>query len=200
MVRAVFLVLETGGTGGTEVYVEGLARHLAGYGKVTVIALNADAAALQNRFPGVSVAAVEGIKGLKALTQTHPDAIYNLHLYSSLLPAVQALRRAGALVVTTLHMPLGPWNILHRMRWRLAVARSIAVIGVSAACLTGYGPLLSGKPVAKVAGPMPLDILPLPRPALPLNPGDLFEVFFVGRLEREKDLSVLVRAMHGLHV
>lgn len=198
MVRPVFMVLEAAGTGGTEVYVEGLARHLAAYGKVTVLALHGDVAALQNRFHGLRVAVTGGVNGLGALAREHPDALFNLHVYTSLLPAAQALRRAKAQVVTTLHLPLGNWNILHRMRWRLAVARSTAVIGVSAACLTGFGPLLRGKPVAKVGGPMPLDMLPVPQRVLPLDAGGLFEVFFVGRLEREKDLSVLVRAMDRL--
>lgn len=189
------LILETPGHGGTEVYVEGLADYLAKSMPVEIVALAGSPAEASERFPRHSAQAVEGTAGLaELLLAASQPLLANMHLYSSLLPAVRVARSAGVPVVTTLHMPLRPWNLLHKLRWLAAAALSDACVGVSAECLRGYGPLLSNKPKRVVSGPLPFENMPPAR-----LPGDgavePFTVAYAGRLSREKGLPTLISAL-----
>lgn len=190
------LILEAAGHGGTEVYVEGLAHHLSRHMPVEIVTLSGDAAKMRDRFPNVDTTAVRGPAALRDLLRARPNALANLHLYSSLWPAARAVRAARAPLLITLHQPLAPWNAWHRLRWRLAAAVADQVIGVSSACLLGFGPALRTARSSVISGPLPLDRLPAPvTPAPNLSAP---RVLFVGRLSREKDLPTLLRAVATL--
>lgn len=194
----VMLLLETAGSGGTEIYVEGMADYLGKRLEVEIVTLAGSAAEAQERFPRHTVRAVEGAPGLEDLLQTSTvPLLVNTHLYSSLLPAVRTTRRAKVPVVATLHMPLRPWNLRHKLRWLAAAALSDACVGVSSACFSGYGPILSKKTRRVVSGPLPLENMPQAR--LPKDgEGGPFVVAYAGRLSGEKDLPTLIRALAGL--
>jgi glycosyltransferase involved in cell wall biosynthesis len=197
--RSVLLVVETSGTAGTEAYVESLGHYLAEVCPVQVVALDGDLAAAQDRFAPLSATAVAGPRGLARLLRDHaaPTSLVTLHLYSSLLPAVLAARWSGFKTVTTAHMPLAPWNLRHRMQWRLAVALSHGWVGVTQACRTGLETTLRGKPTATVSGALDLAALPEASGATVATPGRL-RVAGVGRLAPEKDWPTLIRACAAL--
>ena len=193
MSAPLILVIEAAGNGGTEVYVEGLARHLSQHRPVEIVTLSGDAATVRDRFPDLETTALPGPAALRDLLRARHGAVVNLHLYTSLWPAARAVRAARAPLLITLHQPLAPWNAWHRLRWRLAVALADQVIGVSGACLLGFGPLLRPARSSVVSGPLPLDTLPAPvAPAADLRAP---RVLFVGRLSPEKDLPTLLRAV-----
>lgn len=194
----VLLVLEIAGNGGTEVYVEELADFLRDQGYTPgIVLLSGNQAMAEARFPGQMVHVVEGARGLGRLLQAMPKkTLVNLHLYSSLLPAAWAVRCACRPLLTTLHMPLAPWSFRHRCGWRMAVALSHACIGVSRACLQGYGQCMPTRS-AVVSGPLPFDTMPVARTPVPRGQGR-FTVAYAGRLAPEKSLDVLVNAVARL--
>lgn len=187
------LVVEDAGVGGTEIYVEGLARYMAKRRPIEIVTLSGDAETANDRFPGLKTTALSGPTALRNVLRSRPGVVVNLHLYKSLWPAVRAVRAAKSQLLITVHQPLAPWNAWHRLRWRLAISLADHVIGVSNACLLGYGPLLAMSRRSVVSGPLPFDELPLPTaPNAELRTP---RVLFVGRLSREKDVPTLLRAM-----
>lgn len=195
-VEGVLLVIESPGYGGTEIYVDRLYQYLSAHLSVHIVSLSGDNSAIQERFPDSVTSVVQGVAGLTALLKEigARPLVVNLHLYSSLFPAMLALRCLGIPAVVTLHMPLSPWNFLHKIRWIAAVAMSTACIGVSKEALSGYGPALYGKQRSIAAAPLPLDTMPTARVSQPER-RQLFTVAYVGRLSREKGLSTLIGAI-----
>lgn len=193
MTAPIIFVIEEAGQGGTEVYVEGLARFLSQSREVEIVTLSGDAATAEARFPEVKTRALSGVGDLAHYLRSRPDAVVNLHLYTSLLSAAYAARRSVASLLVTLHQPLAPWNAWHRMRWRIAVILATHVIGVSYACLSGFGMLLRPERSSVISGPLSIGSL-----GAPVNPKpDVSSprILFVGRLSREKDLPTLIRAV-----
>jgi glycosyltransferase involved in cell wall biosynthesis len=191
----VTLVIEDSGQGGTEVYVEGLARYLKTFLPVEIITLSGSREQAEDRFPNIPCVSVDGVKGLGAYLRGRPDTVVSLHLYTSLLPAVRMARKSGAYIVTTLHIPLAPWNFVHRFRWRLAVWLSHRVVGVSLACHEGYW----WKERASSETTIPAPFVFEPNATAPrtrsVRGQDAFEILFVGRLEVQKDVPTLLRAV-----
>lgn len=186
-------MIEEAGQGGTEVYVEGLARFLSQSREVEIVTLSGDAATAEARFPKVKTKAFSGPRDLAHYLLTRRDAVINLNLYTSLLPAANAVRSSGASLLVTLHQPLAPWNAWHRMRWRMAIILATHVIGVSQACLSGFGMLLRPGQSSVISGPLPMGSLGAP--VSPKPDVSSPRILFVGRLSREKDLPTLIRAV-----
>lgn len=197
--QRILLILESPGTGGTEVYVEGLARYLcdeyASEFSIEIAALSGTQEALEQRFPKTPSHAVSEPSGLNALP-LDTFACANLHLYSNLLPTVRLLRKAAVPIVSTLHQPLAPWNAWHRWRWRMAAWQSDLCVGVSQACLQGYAPFLAASKTAVISGPLPLKTMPRKCDTDPERTPLI--VSYAGRLSREKDLPILLEAVSQL--
>lgn len=191
--RKISLVLESAGQGGTEMYVENLAAYLTKNAiEVEIIVLSGTLDEAKSRFSSHNVFLAANMWDLSNRLKKGAS-IASLHLYSKLLPAVIAAKRASVPIVTTLHQPLAPWSFRHRLRWRLAAAFSDINIGVSKACLQGYGVLILGKPTFVLPGPLPFNDMPQARTKhASSNP---FTVAFSGRLSKEKSLPVLFEAL-----
>jgi glycosyltransferase involved in cell wall biosynthesis len=191
------LAIEAPGTGGTEGYVHGLARYLSATLPVEVVTLDGDDAGVRARFPDLTTRAVRGPRGLYRLLARHSGrpGVASLHLYTSLLPAAAAARAAGAATVATLHIPLAQWNLRHRLQWRTALRLCHGAIGVSHACLEGFGRSLAGKPTAVAPGVLPFDRLPAARSVDPEAAGGALHVAAAGRLAYQKDWPTLLRAV-----
>lgn len=186
-------MVEEAGFGGTEVYVDGLVRYLAQSRDVEIVTLSGDTAAAKARFPEAKTRALSGADDLARYLRTRRGAVVNLHLYTSLLSAAYATYRSGASLLVTLHQPLAPWNAWHQMRWRMAVIPATHVIGVSQACLSGFGMLLRPGQSSVISGPLPMGSLGAP--VSPKPDVSSPRILFVGRLSREKDLPTLIRAV-----
>lgn len=193
MTAPVIFVVEEAGLGGTEVYVDGLVRYLAQSRDVEIVTLSGDVATAETRFPEAKTRALSGADDLARYLRARRGAVVNLHLYTSLLSAAYATRRSGASLIVTLHQPLAPWNAWHRTRWRMAVILATHVIGVSRACLSGFGMLLRPGRSSVISGPLP--IASLGAPVSPKTKISSPRILFVGRLSREKDLPTLIRAV-----
>lgn len=191
--RFVCLVLEEPGSGGTEVYVEGLATYLSQYKEVVILTLSNEVVATRERFPEFNTESVDGIAGLKSYLRHHPNLILNLHLYTSLWGSVRMARQTGHRAITTLHQPLAAWNLLHQLFWILAVFFSDQVIGVSNACLQSYVLVKHKKRLHKI--PAPLQKWPIVRPEKKAHKDAEFKILFVGRLSKEKDIETLIHAI-----
>jgi len=192
----IILVIEEAGDGGTEVYVEGLARYLNKQQPVEIVTLSGSQTAARKRFEGLNVVALSGPTELEKFLKSRPVCIVNLHLYTSLLPAVRAVGSHKISLLITLHQTIAPWNTWNRLRWRLAVAKADQVIGVSKACLQGFGPFLHSDRSNVISAPLPLAILPAP--SSPRANVFVPNILFVGRISREKNLPTLIRAVAKL--
>lgn len=204
------MVLESWGRGGTEAYVRSLAWWLRDkeIARVSLCLLKDPEAGVESgAFPDTidmvhALGKNGGIHGYlrlyRLLKRERPD-ICHLHLYSSLLPAMLAVRAAGIhQVVTTLHMPLWQWHWWHRLGWRLALALSHFVMGNSSATLRSVGRWPAGDRTALVPPPLPGTVLG-PRSVLdgerPKNISPrAFRIGGAGRLAPEKRWVDLIRA------
>jgi len=203
----VFMILEGWHTGGTEAYVSQLGNYLKKHDGILIYLV-----VLQKWEP----AALESVKNwtediflinkknrLETLSNFYqivrkivPD-ICHLHLYSNLLPITLLLKqqKIGKLV-TTLHMPLTPWNWWHRLKWKIAIRQADIVTGVSTEVLKSIGMADHEKfPHAHVISPpcIPLDFQFKNEQSLQTQE-KVFTVSACGRLATEKDWPTLLRA------
>jgi glycosyltransferase involved in cell wall biosynthesis len=193
--KSVLLVLETAGEGGTEIYVDNLAQYLSANRHCEIVTLDGNADAAQHRFPNFQSTTVRNLREIWNLLRSRPESIVNLHVYTSMLPVAIAAKSLGRKVVTTLHLPLSHWNLRHRKAWQLAVGISDGIVGVSDACFAGFGPFLSRH--RPIVAPAPIDLI---LPSHRINPNrrirlQAVEVLCTARLEKQKDISTLIRAM-----
>ena len=72
--------------------------------------------------------------GLRRLVREEKPIVCHLHLYSSTLAAVIAIKNAGAgsRLFATFHSPISQWSWRHRFAFRVAVSMCDTVIGASA--------------------------------------------------------------------
>lgn len=198
----VFHVIEAPGHGGTEVYVEALARHLAPEIPQVIVPLSGTAEAARARFAGLETHAPGGLGGFARLLRGLPEgALVQFHLYSRLLPAIAALRLrrpGGVRSLVTLHQPLANWSWRHRLGWRLALRMADGVVCVSGAVLDEVAAIIDpARPAEVISAPLPAALL---REDLPAGPGTAarFRVVGAGRLAPEKHWHTLVAAMRDV--
>lgn len=189
------LVIEAAGSGGTEVYVEGLAHYISQRRPVEIVTLSGDAAKVRDRFPGLETTALPGPAALRGLLRERPGAVVNLHLYSSLLRAAVIAKLSHKKVISTLHLPLAQWSFRHRLAWRIAVSVSDHVVGVSTDCLSGLGPFLSMESTIVAPAPLPLNEIKATNPLVNLEKDRGFNVLCTARLEYQKDIPTLIKAI-----
>lgn len=197
----VFHVIEASGSGGTEVYVESLARFLRGHSAQTIVTLSGTQAEAEARFPTSKVHAVNGLVGMAGMLRHLPaGALIQFHLYSRLFPAMLAacaLRRRGFRCLITLHQPLANWSWRHRIGWRLAVRMADGVVCVSGAVMQDIERCKGTRPARVIAGPLPDALLTHEITAKPARTGP-FRVVGAGRLAPEKGWETLIAAMKTL--
>lgn len=189
--RKILLIVESWGKGGTETYVRGLAESLVCNDiDVFVVLLSCDTSEDRPSFiDGVQVDVIPKAGLFKYFKKIKPDVV-NLHLYASLLPVTLITKASRIPVVTTLHMPISAWGLRHRFYWRVAFRFSNIVLGVSAAV---NSELLNLKNL--YSSPLPGSVSDefFSIQYKPID--DLFHVFAVGRLEKEKNWETLVKAI-----
>lgn len=187
-------MMESWGKGGTETYVTGLVHTLLNWQyDANLILMKRGNETSIDFLPSekVFVTGLEGAAGV--ISKIKPDVV-NLHLYSSLLPAVLIARLLGIRVVATLHMPPSAWGLRHRLYWRLAMYLSDKVVGVSRRVVDEIGSrnVFPQSLPGGVAG----EFFACNREA-PGN-GGRFHIAAVGRLVVEKDWPTLVEAVAQL--
>lgn len=204
--RRVLLVLESWGDGGTEAYVGQLGLWLARRGWEPALCLLGGAPAdLGEQIGGwarnVHVLGARGTMaravGLRRLLRRERPAVCHLHIYSSLLPAVLTARAVPQVrVVSTLHTTLWQWNLRHRIGWRVAVALSHAVTGVSEGVLASIG-RRAGDRTWLTPPPFPPSVVAQAPEAggPPDSRRSSLRIVGAGRLAPEKDWPTLLRAV-----
>lgn len=184
----VALILEALGKGGTEAYVAQLLTYLQRNSycvEVVVLSQTTD----ENTFWNIPVKAVNLI-GLPFFLRRNSFDICHLHLYANLLPATIGAKCARIPVVTTIHMPICSWGLKHRFYTRSAMALADRVVGVSMDALGGErGANIYPQPIP---APVASEFLGIQRER---QPGGDLKILSVGRLAKEKNLDVLLRAM-----
>lgn len=187
----IMLIMEAWGKGGTETYVRGLAETLACNGvDVFIVLLSCCPSEDEPGFlSSVQVDVVPKMGLFKYLSNIKPDVV-NLHLYTSLLPVALISKISRVPVVATLHMPLSAWGMRHRFYWRLALNFSDIVLGVSTAVNNELLNLNNLYPTP-VPGGVCNEFFSIKHKSI----DDLFHVFAIGRLEKEKNWETLVEAV-----
>ena len=203
----ILMILENWGTGGTEAHVAQLGHYLKKYPEIEVyliILQGWEPAALANVENWTKDIFLinkknrrEALSNFYQIARKISPDIYHLHLYSSLLPITLLLKqqKIGKLV-TTLHMPITPWNWWHRLKWKLAIRFADVVTGVSTEVLKSIGMADHGKfPHAHVISPpcLPLDVKFKNEQSLQTQE-KIFTVSACGRLAKEKNWPILLRA------
>ena len=189
--KKVLMVIETWGKGGTETYVKGLAEAFACEDvDVYIVSLSRGVGKNELIFAGsVQVVVVSKAELFKYFKKIRPD-IVGLHLYASLLPVALIAKASRIPIVTTLHMPISAWGLRHRLYWRMALSLSDVVLGVSTA--VNYELLnLKNLYPAPVPGIINNEFFSIKHKSI----DDLFHVFAIGRLEKEKNWGTLVKAI-----
>ncbi len=197
----VLMLLEDWNTGGTEQYVAGLTRYLREHEGCDVhLALLRAAATepgihLSELFAGVHCLRSAGFSSLRRLIKCVDPDVCHCHLYTSLLPATLALRACRVRrLVTTFHMPIGAWNVRHRLMWRAASVLADQLVCCSETTARSMIACrgMRGRKVS-VIPPFVPDV-PARRAREPSSPASSFTVCGCGRLAPEKDWATLFRA------
>lgn len=187
----VALVMESWGKGGTETYVSALAGVLAKQGIPCRLALLRGDAAVAEKVFGRQAETVSGYLGLLKYLRRERPRVLNLHLYSSLLPAVFMARLLGIRTVATLHMPPSAWGLRHRFYWRLAILLADKVVGVSRKVVEEIGS--RNRYPRPLPGGVANGFFDCERK--PRESGGRFHIAAVGRLSVEKDWPTLVEGV-----
>ena len=196
---AIVFCVEEPGQGGTELYVERLARYCAARHRTAIATMRGTDDARRARFgdtPGFAFG--DGASLADALDWLGDGGIVHANLYRSLLPFTLKLRKRRPLIAT-FHSPLRDWNWPRQQAWKIAAALSDAVVGVSDHCLDGLGAISRSKARGAIPGPLDLASMP-PAPIAPARPAGIdrpLRIVGCGRLAREKDWPTLIRAMEG---
>ncbi len=182
-------VLETWGSGGTEVYVEGLVKYLSAFGYAVHLVCLQEGGEEDDPFLRDVPHSACSLPRLASLLRKERPDICHLHVYTSFLAASVLVRVGGyARCVATLHMPLSAWAWRYRQSWRLAVRLCDSVVGVSSQVLSELDcPSLYPTPV-----PGAIDATFRSR-RVPSY--DSMTICGVGRLSREKDWPTLLMAL-----
>ncbi len=191
---ACVMLLESAGIGGTETYVEELARHLMRTREVVIVTLDGDAAGAARRFPGIRCRSASGTAGFLGVLRSMPrSSVVCPHLYTSLLPAVLAAKIRGMRTVVTYHQPLRAWGLRHRLAWRASAALADGIVTVSSAAAADFGRAMRRVPTSVCPPPLQRCFA---EAALPDRAPDdrPLVVAGAGRLSREKDWPTLLRA------
>lgn len=189
--QTVTLILESWGKGGTETYVAGLARMLVSQKfDVSVVLLYGGDEETINFLPPGKVFVTGLTRLVDFLRRERPDFV-NLHLYSSLLPAMLVCRTMGIKTVTTLHMPIESWGMRHRLYWRIATRLSSVNVGVSRPVLMQLNTENVHKDV--LPGGVGRQFFTCAR-TINRSQTDDFSVIAMGRLSVEKDWATLIEA------
>lgn len=189
--RKILLIVESWGKGGTETYVRGLAESLVCNDFDVFIVLLTPAAS-EDRLSfidGVQLDVVSKFELFKHLKTIQPDVV-NLHLYASLLPVILIVKASRVPVITTIHMPISAWGVRHRLYWRIAFKFSDIVLGVSNAVNAGLSNLKNLCPTP-VPGGVSNEFFSVKHKPV----DNLFHIFAIGRLEKEKNWGTVVKAI-----
>jgi hypothetical protein len=184
----VYLILESWGIGGTEIYVERLVKYLQGKGYRVRLVFLARNDIFENDW-GVQ-SDIVSLFSLRRFLQENNAKLCHLHLYANLLPTTAMIKTLGIPVLTTLHMPVYAWGARHRIYTKLAIYFANRVVGVSKDVCKG---LTSGNIYScPIPGPVDRKFTQVQRNN---TNTETFTVITVGRLSKEKRLDVLIRAM-----
>jgi glycosyltransferase involved in cell wall biosynthesis len=201
------------GATGVGTHVQTVSRHLAARGhRVTVITTRRPGEPEREQWQGVSVHRVPTIRVAgfdqavpasallaELLTEAQPDIVHQHYLGLMMLRTIKVCERLGLPQIYTYHMTedhltqpwfMRPWRGLIARQILRSVNRMDAVISVSA----GIAATLPGKgitpPVTVISNPVDF---PDPTTVTPAARDGDFIVMYAGRLEPEKNLTLLLR-------
>lgn len=185
-------VLESWGHGGTEEYVQRVGKILTHRGhKIILVLLKEGKPNLE--WTGETVVILSGgirkYAELTALLLGGKADLVHMHLYTSMLPAVLAVKyKAHLPVVATWHSPLHAWNRLHWIKQLVALRLVDQAIGGS--CETGEELRKWNRAATAISPPIAIS-----EQALAASSSEAYKIVGCGRLSVEKDWPVLFAAL-----